>query len=203
MCEKANVKVNQFQVTEEELAVLARHWAEQIKVILDMWQYYGQAGDISLELYAWNRLAKIDEVLSAQKVRDILEDVNKERFVTTCVQGADLKNVAPDKETFYTADALCIIFHRSEADGRAFCLTDIGQGGWCWQTALGYKGRCPIEHFGFTTSIEALEAAQRWETEHIKKERSRIQEAMSGGEKRLGTRNSPVDCDAARALNFS
>jgi|ERR1035441_1973151 hypothetical protein len=158
-------------VTEEELEVLARHYADDVDLVSEMSTFYGSYGSgyWRAEVTANVRLNMIRTVLGDDRVNKIIEDVNKWRFVTRCyelphIESADSPKQTPETRLFYTDHGCAIVFHHSGIGFRDGVRPNVGQlTGWCWQSASDFKEGKPVEHGGYLTSKEALRAAKHYE----------------------------------------
>jgi len=160
-------KEHPFEATTFELELLAEHWAEQVGSIEYMWEYFQQSGseEIRLQPYAWERLGKIADVLGKDRVNQVLERTIKWCFRTSGCEAPRTGGPSePEDKVLYTERGRSAVFHPSRAGLRPMVRNAefVGEG-WCWQTAEDYKSGKVVEHFGFATAQEALQAAQKEE----------------------------------------
>jgi hypothetical protein len=162
-----------FEVTDHELELIARHWANEIRSIDDQWDYWRVSGSIETRVkpYAYYRLNKIGEVLGEDQVAQILDDENKKRFMTGVFEVPDDNEhpSTPEAKVYYTTRHRGIVFHHARAGLRPMPgVAEVPGDGWCWQTAEDYKTAKAVEHVGFANSEEALQAAQQAEDAFFK-----------------------------------
>ena len=162
-----------FQVTENELKELVRYWATKIKSVKDDWEYNQQSSSSGMreEPYAYYRLRKIAEILGQERVSQISEDVNYDRFTTYIyeISSEDDGLPAPETKVYYTTRYRSIVFQHSRAGLRPMTgAVEVPGEGWCWQEKGDFKTAKPVEHFGYASAEEALKAAQQAEDAFFK-----------------------------------
>jgi hypothetical protein len=157
-----------FEVSEYELELLTQLWAGEVKAVLDTQQYTGMccSADDWLNDYASYRLDKIGTILGADRVKAIVENEDKGRFLTSVFEVAVPES---NDRVLYTRAERSAVFHQQRAPLKALGSKAPAVGtGWCWQTAEDYKSGKPVEHSGYATAEEALQAAQQAEDEFLK-----------------------------------
>ena len=157
-----------FYTNEDELEILARNWATEIKELEEFWEHYPQSDHAYRHTrpYACDRLNKIGVVIGEDRIDQIFEDVDQDRFRARIFQAArtDDNPPAPESKVYYTTHGRSIVFHHSRSGLRSMAgALEVPGDGWCWQKAKDFKTAKPVEHVGFATADAALESAQQAE----------------------------------------